>query len=261
MSFSSTTNRSWPWHRWLLAVAVALAVQVAVVFWLGATAFPAPRAPAPTLSVHLSTSVPNELSALTDPTLFALPHHEGFSGHAWLEVPTVAHTAAEWSEPTRPLLVATQQLGLFLSDFVRTNSFGLSDLPNQLSPDPVWPDVEAAAAPVVRSTLQLDGELVRRALVTPLSLPIWTNRDTLTNTVVQLVVDARGRTISMVLARPGSGLAMADDCALEIAKAVRFSPLLLTGSDRPNVGDLTLNFGRMIFQWRTVPGTNSAAGP
>jgi TonB family protein len=71
-------------------------------------------------------------------------------------------------------------------------------------------------------------------------LPSWPYADVLAPSVVQAVVDAPGNVVSTVLLSP-SGYDAADQRALELARAMRFTP------------SSHLTIGRMIFNWHTVP--------
>jgi hypothetical protein len=88
----------------------------------------------------------------------------------------------------------------------------------------------------------------------------------LTNSVVRALVNAAGEVVSVILLRPGGG-AMdasqrdADQLALDLAKTLRFEPVPRDGADpalNPAVG---LSWGRIIFEWHTVPppATNAPA--
>jgi len=89
----------------------------------------------------------------------------------------------------------------------------------------------------------------------------------LANSVVQVVVDAEGRPISATLypddSGPGprtfgSGLKEADEQALALAKAARFNPMTGGGPDRVTSPTAQLTWGRMIFQWHTLPVATNA---
>jgi len=75
--------------------------------------------------------------------------------------------------------------------------------------------------------------------------------DLLTNTVVQVLVDADGNVVSPALLPPGSGDSRADQRALEVARTARFQPL--RGSSP------ALTVGVLVFEWRTVALTNAPA--
>jgi hypothetical protein len=101
------------------------------------------------------------------------------------------------------------------------------------------------------STLRVEGDLSRLRLLTPPQLPPQTNADLLTNTVVQLLVDARGNPFSPIVLS-SSGSPAADAMALtNFAKAVRFAPAQAAalGTVPPD----TMTMGKLIFQWQTIP--------
>jgi TonB family protein len=108
----------------------------------------------------------------------------------------------------------------------------------------------------------LEGELVGRGLLTKPRLPARENGELLGSSVVQVVVDAAGRPVSVTLLPPGSGLPDADNEALDEARKARFEPLpgALSGPDPPPLK--SLRWGRMVFNWATLPlpGTNNVTG-
>jgi hypothetical protein len=112
-----------------------------------------------------------------------------------------------------------------------------------------------------QSTVRLTGELAGRRLLKSIALPSWQSVELLTNSRVQLVVDAEGNTQSVALLYPGSGSNEADSNALWQAISARFEPLSghnLDAAPDPLSG---LSWGQMIFDWHTLPmtSTNSPA--
>ena len=93
------------------------------------------------------------------------------------------------------------------------------------------------------------GPLSRRKLLTPVETPAWTCDDLLTNTVLQLVVDADGRPLT-VTPVASSGFAPADDYAYRQGRRARFEPL--TGINRTNSAT-EFTAGAMVFEWQTIP--------
>jgi len=76
----------WVTGRWGGLTVLVFAAQLGLIFWLG-KAHPIPRQPTdfpPSLS--LAGPGTADVLALSDPTLFALPHRENFSVPAWLNI-------------------------------------------------------------------------------------------------------------------------------------------------------------------------------
>lgn len=234
-----------------VVIALVFAAQVGLIYWLGnpppAASFQAPAAPV----IHLGASGSQELLALQDPTLFVLPHRDNFSGAGWLKITNQEFAPTNWSEPARPLELPLEQLGAAFATFMQTN------LPPQFQPqmDSGLDTADENPAPLVSisvaSTLRVEGDLARLRQLTPLHLPPQTNSDLLTNTVVQLLVDARGNPFSAVILA-SSGDPRADAEALtNFAKAVRFEP-----AETAALGAVPRNKmieGKLIFEWQTLP--------
>jgi hypothetical protein len=91
----------------------------------------------------------------------------------------------------------------------------------------------------------------RRLLNEPATLRSWSSADPLTNTLVSVLVDARGNVFSPVMQRPGSGSKSADQLALKLASDAKFNKVQ-GQSD-------TLTKGFLIFEWQTFPKTNAPA--
>jgi hypothetical protein len=241
-----------------IAIAIVFAAQVAVVFWVGN---PPPAKPLPMVSVpvvHRVGAESRELLAMQDPTLFVLPHRDNFSGDAWLNLRPREFSPTNWTEPARPLELSPQELGAAFVAFMQTNrppafqpriDSGL----DTGEPAPPMPSLSAA------SRLRVEGDLARLRLLTPLHLPPQTNSDLLTNTVIQLEVDAQGNPFSAtVWAKSGSD--EADSEALtNFAKAVRFAPPepAALGTVPPD----KMISGKLIFEWQTMPSNAPSAIP
>lgn len=232
------------------AVALVFAAQIGLLFWLGNPPPTKPSPPAPATTIHMSTSGSEELLALQDPTLFVLPHRDNFSGAAWAKIPPQKFTPTNWSEPARPLQLLREQLGETFATFMQTN------LPPRFQPGlgSGWgardkPPISMEAISN-SSTLHVEGDLANLRLLTPLRLPPQTNSDLLTNTVVQLLVNAEGNPFSPVILS-GSGSPTADTAALAFIKTVRFEPAQAAalGTVPPN----KMTLGKLIFEWQTMP--------
>jgi hypothetical protein len=250
MNSALTEPRAWsPARRgwWILLV---FAAHVGLILALGdrKPVQPRPPAPAPRLSLAPDS---NELLALNDPTLFALPHHQGFAGAAWLKIPAVQFPPFRWTEPPRLFQLPIAELGVTFAQFMRTNRFVSQQFETKPTPDlPLPVAQELAVATTTNSMLRVAGNLVNRRLLNPPQLKTWSAADLLTNTVVQVLVYAEGPVFSPTLLTP-SGSKEADQSALDIARAARFEPLRRTFP--------ALTVGALIFEWHTEPLTNAPA--
>jgi len=120
-------------------------------------------------------------------------------------------------------------------------------------PDLLPPVVaEIVVARRTNSTLRVAGDLVNRRLLNPPQLQSWPALDLLTNTVVQVLVNAEGNVFSSTLLTL-SGSKEADQNALDVARAARFEPLRRSSP--------ALTIGALIFEWHTAPLANAAANP
>ncbi len=241
---------SWTRSRWLLFVALIFAAHVLLLFVFGTRKQAVPRAVtnAPTLKLVDDSS---EWLALNDPTLFALPQQKDFASDFWRHVPTNEPPPFRRAEPPRWLELSADDLGLAFNQFMQTNRFAGLEL--QLKP-PVKlsaPGLPVEPALAQNSTLRVEGELAQRQLPSPINLTNWPYANVIAPSKVQMLVDPAGNVVSTVLLPPGSGYApadqydLADQRALELARAMRFTP-----SSR-------LTVGRMIFNWHTVPVTTT----
>ena len=194
-----------------------------------------------------------EVLALSDPTLFALPHQEGFSGLAWMTPPRLPARSFSWSAEPSWLALGTEQLGIVFNQFLATNNFGLVQTLTFPEPVSTMPAVQSTATPPASSKLRIEGALARRRLLTTVSLPSRAHTDLLTNTVIQLVVDAEGKPFSAT-ALSSSGQPAADNYGLDLAWTLRFNSI--EGDSNPAGPGLV--WGKLIFEWSTIP-TNAPA--
>jgi TonB family protein len=232
-------DAGWPQSKFIFFIVFVLAAQIAFLFLFGA------KKPSPTRAV---TNVPqlqfadaaNELIALDDPTLFALPHANDYATGFWQRPPAVAEQNFRWSETPRYLSVTVSMLGLDFTRFMQTNPpvpFALDFRP----PPPANDFAPAILSPLPQSsTFQIAGDLTQRPLLTPIQVPSLPYNDVLPPGRVQALVDAAGNVLSVVLLEP-SGLELADTNALAIARSARFAP-----AAKPT-------FGQMVFNWHTIP--------
>ena len=237
--------------RFAAAVAGLFLLQVGLIFWLGERT---PAKTGPPLVESAFRQVPLELQhdlVIERPALFALPAMEGFSGEGWLTSKawlTPPMRPFAWTEEPRWLPLDLQQLGGTFSPLVGAASFSIDPIPARPVPEltlPVTTQEPLGAGP---SVLRLGPGMEGRALEQgPDDLPSWANADLLTNTIVQVAIDASGRPLSATLLG-SSSLRVADQFALDKALQVRFSPAPPELLERP----ARLAFGQLIFQWQTV---------
>ena len=252
MTIASVESRPWSGRRWWGLVALIFVVQVALIFWLGDTSRSSPGPATPAFTLKLAGSATNELLALNDPTLFALPHRQPPDGPASPPTPRPDAHSFQWPEPTNSLRLAVGQLGAIFNRFIETNEFNSPLFPATLKPALTLPSLPPPAVSAERSTLSLEGDLAQRRLITPIPLRSMTNVDILANSVVRIAVDAEGRPVApTLLSRSGSS--EADQYALEQARAARFEPLRRNPTDTSLHPAADLRLGTMIFRWHTVP--------
>jgi hypothetical protein len=260
MTQTMADGQNWSNSRWWWMIVLVFASQLFLIFWLGRPhkSIPAANDPAPQLGMVGPDAA--QVFALRDPTLFALPHSEGFSGPAWLTVPRQVLELPELSEAPEWLALVQNKLGVSFKGFSNTNIagelpvFAQSDL--QLKQPVVAPDPDAFPT---QSLFRLTGDLAKRRLLTPLTLTNWPSAEILTNTVVQILVGADGRLVSApTLLKPRGGPNEADLYALREARKARFEPVTVQDPLNPEAG---LAWGQFVFEWHTVPLplTNSPA--
>jgi len=248
-------STGWSWQKWLSRVALVFAAQVAFILLLGRKEFPPPRTVTNVPQFTLTESS-DELMALDDPTLFALPHANDFASAVWLKKFVTPAPNYRWAEPPGELLSpAGESLGAVFAGFMRTNQ--LSPIPLNFKLPAKLSEPVLTSQPIFaeNSTLYVRGELAQRKLLNPVSLPSWPYADVIAPSRVQVLVDAAGNVISAVLLSPDSPVEAAnhydaaDRRALALARNLRFAPA-------PR-----LTIGLLIFDWRTVapPATNLPA--
>jgi len=259
----------WSPRRWFGVITIIVFVQLAFIFWLGDRQGVRPRKPSPAPDFSLTGSAHSEWLALTDPTLFALPHAKVFSGPAWLETAPLHSPPFEWSENPRWLALPVHRLGASFAQLVSTDTsleWQVIEIPE---PQLLLPEIHHVPL-LLGSTLRLEGELARRRLLSQPRLPSWppraldpTDTDILANTVLQVLVDAEGLPVSLTLMAV-SGYPPADDLAISLATRFQFEPLQTGSPAQPisSPGSLVgLCLGQVVFEWQTLGSTNLPAAP
>jgi TonB family protein len=251
MMTAPASSRSWPLRRWLAFIAVILLGQFACIFWLNGKRFTAPQVVPIVPRVYVPAGSRAELPDVSSPTLFVFANRRGFSGPAWLNIPSQQFDSPPWSEPPRPLALPAEELGGELAEFVRTNAAGAFELtpPPAPPPDFAFTDDNAGAA---QSTLTLEGGLANRQLMSQFKLASQPASDILTNSEVLAGVDAQGGVFSAVLLK-SCGSKEADETAVKLAGTAQFQPARWAGPGISNPAAEKLTWGEMVFHWHTTP--------
>ena len=236
---SEPPSANWSRSRWMIFIALALVAHLAFVFLFGARRNVAPRTVGKVPQFHLVDG-DSELVALTDPTLFALPHLNDFAPAAWARPPAVTSPTFGYDEPPQFLPPITRTLGAVFNTFMRTNYFAALKL--DFKPEPPLADATVTTESLApqNSTVQLAGELARRRMLNSVTAPTLAYDDVIKPSRVQALVDANGTVVSVVLTG-SSEYAPADQAALALARTARFAPAA------------GLMLGELIFTWHTVP--------
>jgi hypothetical protein len=266
---SGVEPRTWSRGRLFGWVLVVFAIQLGFIFWMSDRRPPKIRQDnlGPSLTVAVNRNA--ELLALADPTLFALPHQQSFSGEAWLNfrrTGSLSTTNAPEIGPGIGAPLAFSAFGRDFSEFMATNPFNtFTGLPK---PEPQFSAVESSpAAPFPsRSGLEISGGLASRHLISACELPGWSRYTNalgepclLSNTVLRALVNAEGKVLSVLLIS-SSGWKEADTYAMEKAKAARFDALDATGAETVTNPLARLHWGELSFAWETLPPSSSKNG-
>jgi TonB family protein len=259
MTTAAVEFPAWPRRRWWGVFVLLLVAQVGLIFWLGDRSPAVPREASTNPTVFLAPGLSSELLALNDPTLFAWANRHGFSGAAWLKLPRVNYQLTDWTEPPRWLSLRVADLGNTFRRFVETNLAPPVRVADKL--EPRFTPLELpppATSMATRSSLRVEGKLAARHLLSEIELPSWPHTDLLTSSAVQVLVDADGQTISATLLS-SSGSKEADQHALDLAKTARFNSLRGSGTAPLTKTLEPLRWGKLIFEWHTVPMPPSRA--
>ena len=235
-------RRGWPRQKWFFLVVLAVAAHVALIFTFGARHPVLARAVTHAPRLQLAVSG-DDLIALTDPTLFILPHANDFSAAIWQKSPGIAPPSFLWTESPQWLTNQPEQFGANFREFMETNHF--TEPPLTFKPEPEFTTVTdpfIVELPTA-TTLQITGDLALRQAANQIPLPSLPCNDVLSPSRVQALVDANGTVISVVLLE-SSSLPEADQRALLLARQLRFKP-----ANRMSLGEIT-------FRWHTVPQAN-----
>jgi len=251
----------WTWRRWCLLIAVTFCVQLGLIFSLGDKSTPRARLPSPAPKLSVMEDASSELIALRDPTLFALPHQLGFSGPAWMKIPTVPSRSFEWTEEPSWLALPMEYLGKSSATYPESNQTELLTTMAFFEPETTSPEPVFALSSRQKSEFRLGEGLEKRRLKTILKLPSWPHSEFLTNTIVKLFISGDGVPVSTPVLLSSSGLKAADDFALAQATAVRFEPVINEGPNRSPNPLANATWGTIVFAWQTLPSSTTNAAP
>lgn len=252
MNLAANEPQVWSARRRWAVIAIAVVVQVGLIYWFSEhSPRPVRRADARP-AFQLIARPQSEWLALNSPTMFALPHALGFSGRAWLAVPTHDYRPAEAANVPQWLALAPGTLGESFREFMRTNQSGRVAVAIRPAPALATPSVAATPATARASRVQLSAALARRGLRSQWQLPAWTNTGPLQPSEVRVVVDAFGHPLSAVLLN-SSGLPAADQHALELVRRAVFGPDEAAMRSPADGLDAGLTSGRLEFYWLTLP--------
>lgn len=250
MTGITQTLTGWPMRRFVWVVGFVFVLQVLLVGFLSAwrSALPPGNATAQSPALVWLPFADPLLSEVPDAAALAMVNRGCYSGPLWLR--------RLWPH----LVLEAAVEGTVTIDGVSSVRPWFSRLqPGQPSPAEfsLLPLVPRPSAPFSASLtllsecsfLRIDGEIRSRRMVRSGTLPAWTNVEILTPTTVQIMVDRSGGVLSATLQPPGSGLAAADQLALQRARSLGFDPA--TGRQGG------FQWGTIEFVWSTV--TQAAA--
>jgi hypothetical protein len=275
VSTAGPSAQKWTWTRWLAIVAIVFLGHILLIFIFGARK-PVPAMPVKNVPVlALVGESQADWVSLKNATLFALPDRSGFAGVMWTRIPPPGFVKQDWTEDPRWLAATdslpVNQLGSAFHHFVQTNHFANVHMEFNLPPVSAAPAVPVQSSFARGSTLEIEGAVAKRRLLSAMKLPSWPFSDAIAPSVVQVVVDAGGRVVSAVLLPPDNDSGTpyseappvrdpdADQRAVELARSARFAPLA-TGAGSVESNPAThLTLGLLIFNWQAVPVTTTNA--
>jgi TonB family protein len=253
-------DSSWPRGAWFWGFIFLFLAHALAVFWLAErrqykSSWQKPRAFLYLGGNHDYDRQLAQAAALRDPTLFALPHAQGFSGGAWRNFQPQFPALTNWSAQPEWLPLESARLGLALQEYVTTNRPSESRLLASLRATRLT-EVRLADEPILtNSTLQVEGGVNTRRLISRPALPSVPLSDLPGRTIVAVSVNGDGTVESASVSRE-SASKWADQRALELAGLLEFEPLPIRNVRARRLAPPTVL--RVIFAWHAVPPTNNA---
>lgn len=244
MNTAATTPRSWSRPKWILALVLVFAAHIAFIYAFGSRVQPVPKEAVRPFTIRLTTTF-GDWQELNDPTLFARPHPRGFAGATWMKRPVMSLPSFHWTEPPRTLALDASRLGESFGDSFRNSGTSSVQFAAMPAPEIAEPDLRIGRLALSRPfSLRTGGTLAGRKPINAPQSGTINSADLLTNTVVQVLVDPKGFVFSPTLLLPGSGSAVVDNKALEMAWTLRF--------ETPTNQTAAWTVGTLIFEWQTA---------
>lgn len=254
-------HQPWSPRRWISSILAVFVLQTLILMYLSRHQGDDPPSVPLRTSLHLAADpwTSQQLALLQtyrDPTLFALPNVNSFSGAGWLKFRPTEHHFLEWHEPPPWLELAEEDLGDSFHQYIDQSA----STPMRIADKPLSPrqgtELLIPSLPLLeQSFMHLAGGLAGLVLREEPRLRSWHHSEILSNTSVRVVIDPRGHVFSVTLAAT-SGLADADRYALNMAQTARFIHPPAPDSPRrgdPNQPGSDLDWGWMVFHWHTLP--------
>jgi len=237
---------AWYGKKLFLLITIALGIHLGLIWFFGNKTPVVPRRVSHVPRLQLADDQ-NQMIALQDPTLFALPNRRDFSSAAWSTIPVVREPSFQWNESPRWLAPETKSPEATFEAFAHAPA-RLKIAP-EVKPPPVMTGTPAqmGGAMPVASSLDILGDLAGRGLISTVDLPSLPYDNVIPASRVQVLVDPAGEIVSAVLLPPTDSTEAVERCdaadqeALAIARQLRFGPAS------------QLNVGELDFCWHAVP--------
>ncbi len=240
-------TRAWSSFKWAGVIVVIFGVQAGLMLWLGGREPASVPAGKPALAVRVPEYQAAVTSGAGSPMLLVTPNRDGFSS-VWLRASQITTQPAEWNgQPDGTLQQPLNPPGDEIEARVDSGSAKLASVLNR--PELVPKTVGIPPDAISESTFAIEGDLERRTLLARPTLVSPVGDAALSNSIVEIDVNADGLVVDPPVIPPGgsSSSAETDAYARSIAMSLQFKPL-------PRAGSLAeCSWGRVVFQWRTLP--------
>ncbi len=263
MMTTASESRAWSPLRWVVVIAVLYGGQMALFFVLGRQRVAVAPPTMPALAVHIPSYRYVNIPGVDRPTLLVTENPAGFS--KLFPESEKSGRAAGWS--AQPDGVLSRPVTPPGGDLTNIPKNGFSTAKSVVDrPKPSMDSVVVTDETIAASSFVVEGELASRRLLPNRRQADPVSATALSNTVVQIHVDAQGRVFDLpVILFPAdkSGSAVADAEAIATARALKFAPATGGSGSGTSGRQDDLTRGTVVFQWRTVPppATNAASSP